>query len=510
MSVAVRKGSWEEHVAHASGSQYSHDDLDLVCCHGVDVVGSWGGAGSSKQGQRTRCASMPEGCHQLPTEEPPHTFRLAATVDVNDQHVQLNGALDLEEEPVLSPSDLVDVDVPQGASESDHLHSTSGSSHGEPRRYLNTGPSVPTAEKQKAEAVLGDGDHFKCSRIAREEQQRISVPSNNEPLLSECAGQQTGQHPNHQQTMEKYAEGHGRPPGTFDITLNQPSAAALESPNHPSHAEAEEMSTEQAGARLIPPFGDETTQAGKGQMDLDGFDADEVHGKEMSSETSVVPSEAATMPREEEAGQGEDTSSDERPTAQCCFMLNENVDTGDSGGSMETYVETATSSRDDQGGSSALNGPTCLQSPSVAVQFDNSCFKLDPIPEVCHSVRHGTPEHPCKNPNVTPNPDVQPCTLDHNYTTAEVSPNLPLCSAEDRDGLPPQRLHSNPEASGQDSPGSEAADGFQPAVTASGMKAEAADLLKNSGARGSRSGGAEGEDGNVPATKVNMLTLNTR
>lgn len=515
MSVAVRKGSWEEHVTHASGSQYSYDDLDLVCCHGVDVVGSWRGAGSSKQGQRTRCASMPEGCHQLPTEEPSHTFRLAATVNPDDETVQLNDvkvALDLEEEPVLSPYDLVDVDVPQGASES------------EPRRDINTGSSVPTAEKQNDKVVLGDDNHFKCPHIAQEEQQRISVPSNNEPLLSECVGQQTGQRPNHQQTMENYAEGHGRPPGTFDITLNKPSAAGLESPNDPSDAEAEEMSTEQAGARLIPPFGeqhrthhvmqngDETSQAGKGRMDLDGFNVDEVHGKEMSSETSLVPSEAAMTPREE-AGQckegaglrlGEDASSDERPTAQCCFALNENVDTVDSGGSMETYLETETSSRDDEGGS-CFNGPACHQNPTVAVQFENSCLKLDPIPEVSHSVLHDTPEHPCKNSNFTPNPDVQPSNVDHNYTTAEkVSQNLPPCSAEDRHGLSPQRLHSNPEASGRDSPGSEVADGYT-AVTVSGVKVEAADLLKSGDARGSSPAGAEGEDGNVPAKKVNVV-----
>uniref|UniRef100_A0A8C9YXB3 Uncharacterized protein n=1 Tax=Sander lucioperca TaxID=283035 RepID=A0A8C9YXB3_SANLU len=61
MPVAIRKRSWEEHVTHASGLQYSYDDLDLVCCHGVDSEGPWMGAGASKQGRRTRCASMPEG-----------------------------------------------------------------------------------------------------------------------------------------------------------------------------------------------------------------------------------------------------------------------------------------------------------------------------------------------------------------------------------------------------------------------------------------------------------------
>uniref|UniRef100_A0A8C4J059 Rho GTPase-activating protein 7 n=1 Tax=Dicentrarchus labrax TaxID=13489 RepID=A0A8C4J059_DICLA len=84
MPVAIRKRSWEEHVTHASGLQYSYDDLDLVCCHGVDSEGPWMGAGASKQGRRTRCASMPEGCHQLPTEDLVQTLEVTASV-VNDE-----------------------------------------------------------------------------------------------------------------------------------------------------------------------------------------------------------------------------------------------------------------------------------------------------------------------------------------------------------------------------------------------------------------------------------------
>lgn len=70
-------------MTHPSGLQYSYDDLDLVCCHGVDSEGPWMGAGASKQGRRTRCASMPEGCHQLPTEDPAQTLEVTASV-VND------------------------------------------------------------------------------------------------------------------------------------------------------------------------------------------------------------------------------------------------------------------------------------------------------------------------------------------------------------------------------------------------------------------------------------------
>uniref|UniRef100_A0A672FKT0 Uncharacterized protein n=1 Tax=Salarias fasciatus TaxID=181472 RepID=A0A672FKT0_SALFA len=78
MPVAIRKRSWEEHVTHPSGLQYSYDDLDLVCCHGVDGEGLWMGSGEAKQGRRTRCASMPEGCHQLPSEDRARTLEETA------------------------------------------------------------------------------------------------------------------------------------------------------------------------------------------------------------------------------------------------------------------------------------------------------------------------------------------------------------------------------------------------------------------------------------------------
>uniref|UniRef100_A0A3Q3W065 Uncharacterized protein n=1 Tax=Mola mola TaxID=94237 RepID=A0A3Q3W065_MOLML len=84
MPVVIRKGSWEEHVTHASGLQYSYDDLDLVCCHGVGSGTSWMGSGASKQGQRIRCASMPEGYQQLPTAELAETREVTTSVMKDD------------------------------------------------------------------------------------------------------------------------------------------------------------------------------------------------------------------------------------------------------------------------------------------------------------------------------------------------------------------------------------------------------------------------------------------
>uniref|UniRef100_A0A667WND2 Rho GTPase-activating protein 7 n=1 Tax=Myripristis murdjan TaxID=586833 RepID=A0A667WND2_9TELE len=84
MPVAIRKRSWEDHVTHRSGLQYSYDDLDLVCCHGVDSEGPWIGTGGSKQGRRARCASMPECCHQPPTDDLAQALEATASAVDNE------------------------------------------------------------------------------------------------------------------------------------------------------------------------------------------------------------------------------------------------------------------------------------------------------------------------------------------------------------------------------------------------------------------------------------------
>lgn len=499
MPVAIRKRSWEEHVTHASGLQYSYDDLDLVCCHGVGVEGSWLGAGSSKQGQRTRCASMPEGCPQLPAEELNQTIKVTATVTNDDAKAfklmqsDVNLPLDLEEESSPSPYDLVDVDIPQGAAESEHLPVANQRSHGGPHWNQNSGVCVQNVaceivrmrttsgedEIATEDHNIGQGDNVrKCSHVSHKEQQGISVPSNKEPLLTGCAGDQPGRRPDQQETMENHTEGYRRPPEPFDITLNQSSAAGTESPNGPPDVEGEKISTsEQADARLVPSFGeqgqtdntmengDDTTQASTAMeplttlvkempgnrsrssdsnRKLDGFNP-EPQTENVGLERNIQNEEEGkqscygckTKQKEERAGV--DASSDDRST--------KNVDTGCLGGAEETYLETMTSERDVEGGRSAFGVPACHENQIAAPQFENSCLKLDPIPEVSHSVLHDASVHACKDSNFTPNPDVQRSYVDDNYITPEkISQNLPPCSAEDRDELSPQRLHSNQEA----------------------------------------------------------------
>ncbi|XP_066515822.1 rho GTPase-activating protein 7 [Hoplias malabaricus] len=56
MPVALSKRSWEDHVTSRWRTQYSYDDLDLVCWHGI--LGNHGSPVG--RAQRERCASMPE------------------------------------------------------------------------------------------------------------------------------------------------------------------------------------------------------------------------------------------------------------------------------------------------------------------------------------------------------------------------------------------------------------------------------------------------------------------
>ncbi|KAG8014784.1 Rho GTPase-activating protein 7 [Nibea albiflora] len=218
MPVAIRKRSWEEHVTHASGLQYSYDDLDLVCCHGVDSEGPWMGAGASKQGRRTRCASMPEGCHQLPTEDLARTFNVTTSV-VNDD----TGSEELKESNVKIPLDFQE-----------------NSSHSE--KTVN-GEGEAGTESRQSHDICNDDNVFKSPHISREEQQCISISSNNESPLSESAGEQPGKLPNHQETKESHTEGYSRPPEISEDTLNQSSAAELEPQTDLPDVEEEKIST---------------------------------------------------------------------------------------------------------------------------------------------------------------------------------------------------------------------------------------------------------------------------
>lgn len=512
MPVAIRKRSWEEHVSHASGLQYSYDDLDLVCCLGMDAKGSWLGAGSSKQGQRTRCASMPEGYPQLPAEELSQTIKVTATVTSDESRVfkfmqnNVNFPMDLEKESGRSPYDLVDVDIPQGASESEHLQNTELRSHGGPHCNQNSGlclqnlaceivrmrtTSEDTEIATKDHNIVQDDNVFKCSHVSHEEKQRISVPSDNESLLTRCAGDQPGSLPDQQETMANDTEGYRRPPNPLDITLIQSSAAGTESPNGLPEVEGEKLSTsKQADARLIPPFGeqgqtdntmengDKMTQASIA-MEAVATLAEEMSGIQSCSSDSIRNLDGLNPePQTENVGHERNIQNEgggKHSCYGCKTKLNEErvelrlggdvlsdnclkktVDTGFSTGAKETYLETVTSAR------VAFNVSACHENQIVAPQFENGCSKMDTIPEVSHSMPHDGPVHACEDSHFSPNPDVQESYLDDNYmTTEKVFQNLPQRSTEDCDELSPQCLHGNQETSVCDfskSPGSEVVD----------------------------------------------------
>ncbi|CAJ1052263.1 rho GTPase-activating protein 7 isoform X1 [Xyrichtys novacula] len=245
MPVAIRKRSWEEHVTHPSGLQYSYDDLDLVCCHGVDSEGSWMESGASKQGRRMRCASMPEGCHRVPTSEDEARTLEPTTFEVNDDKDSgqllknnVNVPVDLKEESLH--------DISQEASKSEHLQTTNVGNSGEIHCSSNSGMScanislttdcknnmgvegeVGTGVSQSCDAG-NDNGVYKSPHISCEEQQCISISCNNGPLLSKSAGEQHGKLPNYQETKESHVEDDCRSPEISGTAQNWSSAAELE------------------------------------------------------------------------------------------------------------------------------------------------------------------------------------------------------------------------------------------------------------------------------------------
>lgn len=505
MLVSIRKRSWEEHVTPASRSQYSYDDLDLVCCPGVDVGGSWLGADSPKPGQRTRCASMPEGCPQLP-EELSQTPKVPATVPNQESKVlkllqnSVSTGLEEEEEEeeAHSPHDLLDADIPQGGSGSELLQSGgppwNHSGLCVPKvacetvrmRRSSGGDEIPT-EKQN---ISQHDPVFECSRVSDGEQQGLSVPSNNERLPA--GREQPGRRPAQEGTMEQHPDGHRRPPGALDISLNQPSAAGRQAPDGLPEAQGEKTSTSDADAGLIPALGeqaenrmeegDESTQA---RTEPTRTGDQDTHFQNRCSDSSRNPNGFNPEPQPEKGGfEGHEQNEEEgkqrchgykmkqnEERAELRFAVeassddgsNKKVDTGCFRGAQEIYLETETSARDEEGGRSVLKASACHQNQIVAPQFENSSSKLDPIPEVSHSGLHDAPVHARQDSSFTPNPDVPQSRVDNHHITPEkTSPNLLLRSAEDRQELQPQRRHRNQEASLCDaskSPDSEVVDG---------------------------------------------------
>lgn len=417
MPVVIRKGSWEDHVTRASGLQYSYDDLDLVCCHGVGSGRPWMGAGASKPGQRIRCASMPEGYQQLPTPELAQTPEVTTSVVKDETESEefkivksnVKVPLDLQEESAHSPHDLLDVNISQGGSESEHLQTTDIGNHCESnsewsvaniscdtdnrshsKKTMNDDVEVGKESNQNHEICI-DGDVLKRPNITHEQQQCISISSNNGPLLSQSAGDEPGKNPDYQETKESHIEGYSRPPEIFDTTLNQSFAAGFKCQTDLPDAEEEKISTSgpaDASTDSIMENGDVMSQAGTevepvmttlemcdvgvterwgadSSYRLDGFNSQEIlnenagltlHARQVQGGERDQPAcpgvldqdwhnvTQTVMPHAEESAQlelsekknnatlGTLTSSDSSFTGQCCSLTAEKLDTGFSEG----------------------------------------------------------------------------------------------------------------------------------------------------------------------------------
>nr|XP_020457671.1 rho GTPase-activating protein 7 isoform X3 [Monopterus albus] len=285
MPVAIRKRSWEEHVTHPSGLRYSYDDLDLVCCHGVDSEWPWTGTGASKSSRRTRCASMPEGCHQLPTENLAQTLQVKGFLgndDTDAEHLKLmedneKVPLDLQEESVHSPSVPGNTDISQRVSESEHLQTAIMENCGEFHCDSNSGMSsaniscATDSSSHSEKTISGEGkvgtesrcshdicnnsNIFKNPHMSREEQQCISISSNNGLLLSESAGEQPGKLPDHQETKESHTESYSRPPEISEATVNRSSAAEQEPQTDLPDKELKTSVSDHTGACVTLPVG---------------------------------------------------------------------------------------------------------------------------------------------------------------------------------------------------------------------------------------------------------------
>lgn len=256
-------------MTHPSGLQYSYDDLDLVCCHGVEGDGQWMGSGSSKPGRRARCASMPEGCHQLPVDDLTQACEGTAPVMNNNTELQNlklmeNNGKDLQE--LVQGSYELSAGILPTTSNSEHLQATNTGNFGE-FRNSNSGMStanVSCATHSSDEAIKNESDFgrgscqnhsvcddsvFKSADISQ--QQCVSISSNNGPPLSECAGEQPGKFPNHQNTKESHTEGYSRPPEISGAAVNWCSAGELKpQADLPDVEKGRTVTSDQAGVSV--------------------------------------------------------------------------------------------------------------------------------------------------------------------------------------------------------------------------------------------------------------------
>ncbi|XP_012580227.1 PREDICTED: rho GTPase-activating protein 7-like [Condylura cristata] len=91
MSVAIRKRSWEEHVAQWMGQPFNSDDYNIACHHGLvadSLQASMEKDATVNVDRKEKCVSLPDCCHgsdlkNFPERPMGHT---SMEVDENDRH----------------------------------------------------------------------------------------------------------------------------------------------------------------------------------------------------------------------------------------------------------------------------------------------------------------------------------------------------------------------------------------------------------------------------------------
>ncbi|KAM5173674.1 rho GTPase-activating protein 7 isoform 1-T3 [Callospermophilus lateralis] len=101
MSAAIRKRSWEEHVAQRVAQPFSSDDCNRVCHHGLvadSLQASMEKDATLNVGRKEKCASLPDCCHGPELRDFPGRpmGHISKEVDENDSHESKDQFLSLE------------------------------------------------------------------------------------------------------------------------------------------------------------------------------------------------------------------------------------------------------------------------------------------------------------------------------------------------------------------------------------------------------------------------------
>ncbi|XP_029605320.1 rho GTPase-activating protein 7 isoform X2 [Salmo trutta] len=265
MLVTIRKRSWEDHVTHRSGLQYSYDDLDLVCCHGVNGNGPRLASEGSKQGRRERCASMPECCHRPRPDGlnngPGHTLEFVTSVNVEDNgnhsepgHMMSAGDFDSTVVPVFQAVlvDGTDVAVdddddltgrltesepggmPDAGEDSvgSQSHCDLGNGILQPKSNIICTADSGRKDEDDIEDGTDENEHTNVvddrvaivvQSVSVDEGQRVSICPDNGFSLAFSVGERTGRHPELLERMADHTDGQvGLPEPLVDTQTQSP------------------------------------------------------------------------------------------------------------------------------------------------------------------------------------------------------------------------------------------------------------------------------------------------